>query len=43
MVDQKIRWVKNRYRLTFTDLPPDESFNMYDLAAHVKLQRSEQQ
>lgn len=38
-VDQKIRWLKNRYRLAFANLPPDESFNMYDLAASLKLQR----
>lgn len=38
-VDQKIRWLKNRYRLTFVDLPPDESFDIYDLAAYVKLQK----
>lgn len=37
-VDQKIRWLKNRYRLAFPDLPPDNSFNMYDLAAHFHQQ-----
>lgn len=37
-VDQKIRWLKNRCRLAFADLPPDESFTMYDLAESVKLQ-----
>lgn len=39
-VDQKIRWIKYRYRLAFADLPPDESFNLYDLAAHVKQYRN---
>lgn len=34
----QLRWLKNRYRLAFPDLPPDESFNMYDLAASVELQ-----
>ena len=24
------------WRLAFPDLPPDESFNMYDLAAYAK-------
>ena len=37
-VDQKIRWLKNRYRIAFADLPPDGSFDMYDLADYVKLQ-----
>lgn len=32
----KVRWLKNRYRLAFPDLPPDESFNMYDLASTVQ-------
>ena len=39
MVDHKIRWLKNRYRLAFPDLPPDGSFNLYDLAAFVKSSR----
>ena len=38
-VDQEIRWLENRYRLAFPDLPPDESFSLYDLAAYVKSQR----
>ena len=42
-VDQQIRWLKNRYRLAFSDLPPDESFNMYDLAAQVCLEQKEQE
>ena len=36
MVDHKISWLKSRYRSLLPDLPPDESFNMYDLAAYVK-------
>ena len=39
-VDQMIRWLKGRYRIAFPDLPPDESFNLYDLAAIVKCRRS---
>ena len=35
-VENQVRWLKNRYRLAFSDLPPDESFNMYDLAAYAK-------
>ena len=35
-VDQKIRWLKYRYRINFPDLPPDESFNMYDLISFVE-------
>lgn len=42
-VDQQIRWLKNRYRLAFFDLPPDESFNMYELAAQVCLEQKEQE
>ena len=38
-VNQNIRWLKNRYRLAFPDLPPDESFNLYDLAAFVRSHR----
>lgn len=38
-VDQKVRWLKNRCRLAFPDMPPDESFNMYDLAEYVRIQR----
>ena len=34
-----VRWLKDRYRCTFLDLPPDESFNMYDLAAYAKYSR----
>ena len=41
-VDQQIRWLKNRYRIAFPDLPPDESFNLYNLAADVKYRRSKQ-
>ena len=33
-VDQQIRWLKKRYRISFPDLPPDESFTLYDLAAY---------
>ena len=36
MIDHKISWLKERYRIAFPDLPPDESFNMYDLAGYVK-------
>ena len=36
-VDQKVSMLKTKYRLAFPDLPPDESFNMYDLAAYAKL------
>lgn len=36
-VYQQVHWLKNRYRQTFLDLPPDESFNMYDLAATVEV------
>ena len=36
LVDWKIRWLKSRYRLAFPDLPPDESINLYDLAAYAK-------
>ena len=36
LVEKHVRWLKNRCRMTFLDLPPDESFNMYDLAAYVK-------
>lgn len=39
-VNQKIRWLKRLYRLSFPDLPPDNSFNMYDLASHFQNQRS---
>ena len=38
-IEQQIRWLKARYRLAFPDLPPDESFNMYDLATYVKISR----
>ena len=41
-IDHQIRWLKNRYRMAFPDLPPDESFNMYDLAGYVKRYRAEQ-
>jgi len=41
-VEQQIYFLKCRYRLAFPDLPSDESFNLYDLAAHVKLSRSDQ-
>lgn len=41
-VDLRIRWLKSRYRIAFPDLPPDESFNLYDLAAIVKYRRSKQ-
>ena len=36
MVDHKISWLKSRYRSGLPDLPPDSSYNMYDLAAYVK-------
>ena len=36
MVDHKISWLKSRYRSGFPDLPPDGSYNMYDLAAYAK-------
>ena len=39
-VDHQIEWLKGRYRIAFPDLPPDESFNLYDLAAVVKLRQS---
>ena len=41
-VDHQIRWLKIRYRIAFPDLPPDESFNMYDLAGYVKRCRAGQ-
>ena len=41
-VDHQIQWLKGRYRLAFPDLPPDESFNLYNLAAIVKYRRSGQ-
>jgi hypothetical protein len=41
-VDYVITWLKRRYRLAFPDMPPDNSFNMYDLAAYVKSQRGQQ-
>ena len=41
-VDHQIRWLKSRYRIAFPDLPPDESFNMYDLAGYVKRCRAGQ-
>ena len=41
-VEQQIYFLKCRYRLAFPDLPSDESFKLYDLAAHVKLSRSDQ-
>ena len=37
-----INWLKHRYRMTFLDLPPDESFNMYDLAAFAQCNKIEQ-
>lgn len=39
LVEQHISWLKYRYRIAFLDLPPDESFNMYDLAAYAKFSR----
>ncbi len=42
LVNQKVHWIKTLYRLAFTDLPPDEAFNMYDLATFVNLERSKQ-
>ena len=36
MVNHKISWLKSRYRSRLPDLPPDGSYNMYDLAAYVK-------
>ena len=41
-VDYVITWLKRRYRLAFPDMPPDKSFNMYDLAAYVRNQRGQQ-
>jgi len=41
-VDHVISWIESRYRLAFPDIPPDKSFNMYDLAAYVKSQRGSQ-
>lgn len=41
-VDYVITWLKRRYRLAFPDMPPDNSINMYDLAAFVKNQRGQQ-
>ena len=41
MIVQKVRWLKNRCRLRFPDLPPDDSFNLYDLAAHVRAERAQ--
>lgn len=38
-VENQVRWLKNRYRLAFSDLPPDESFGMYDLAAYAKYRK----
>ena len=32
-----LQMLKTKYRLAFPDLPPDESFNMYDLADYAKL------
>ena len=40
-VDQKVSMLKTLYRLAFPDLPPDESFNMYDLADYAKLYEME--
>lgn len=41
MVNHKIGWLKSRYRSLLPDLPPDGSFNMYDLAAYVKCSKAE--
>ena len=41
-INHKIQWLKSRYRRAFPDLPPDESFNLYDLAAYVKHIRAAQ-
>ncbi len=38
-VDHQISWLKRCYRQTFPDLPPDESFSLYDLADIVKYNR----
>lgn len=35
-VTRQIRWLKNRYRINLPDLPPDNSFNMYDLISFVE-------
>ena len=40
MVDHKISWLKSRYRNRLPDLPPDGSYNMYDLAAYVKCSKA---
>lgn len=39
LIDLQIRLLKNRYRLAFPDLPPDDSFNMYDLVTQIRLER----
>jgi len=39
-VDHQIHWLKTRHRLAFPDLPPDESFNMYELAAYAECQNA---
>lgn len=39
LVENHVRWLKNRCRITFLDLPPDDSFNMYDLSAYSKYSR----
>lgn len=39
-VNHKIQWLKIQYRLAFPDLPPDNSFNMYDLASQYHNQKS---
>lgn len=36
LVAHHVHWLKARYRMTFLDLPPDDSFNMYDLTAYAK-------
>ena len=36
MVNHKISWLKSLYRSRLPELPPDGSYNMYDLAAYVK-------
>ena len=35
-VEDKVQNLKKRHRQAFLDLPPDESFNMYDLASYAK-------
>lgn len=40
-VDHQIRWLAGRYRSAFPDLPPDKSFNLYNLADEVRYRSQE--